>query len=208
MKVMAGEIEESIATLPKKTNLFAVAPVAPAKKSTEKVTVNVPSLAKAIQTFNDCKEQLDALEARKADAESMIHEAGRKAFLDLYRQNRKNPDSFYLAANGARVMYIPMDKYKSIDAERAAYLTNTLGESFVTATTEYSFDSVLIEKYAVEISAAIMNSKKIAEQDKPNLIVSKTKLSVAKGSIDRLLETHAPATTLAEIGVIVSLKRA
>jgi hypothetical protein len=192
-----------------KKNLFtATAPAAPVAKKGEKPTVNLPQLAKSILAYNEAREQIDALEAKKADAEATIHEAGRKAWLDMYQAQGHNPDSLYLEAGGNRVMYIPTDKYKSIDQERAEYLKKTYGESFVSESTEFGFDPALIEKYGQILSDLILGSKKIDTADKGKLIIAKTKVSVAKGSIDRILTTPEPRTTLAEIAPVVSLKRA
>jgi hypothetical protein len=192
-----------------KKNLFtAAAPVAPSPKKGEKPTVSLPQIAKALLTYMETKEQIDALEAKKADAEATIHDAGKKAWLEMYRAQGHNPDSIYLEGGGNRVMYIPTDKYKSIDAERADYLRKTYGESFVTETTEFSFDPALLEKYQQVISDAILNSKKIDTADKGRLIVAKTKVSVAKGSIDRILTVPEPATILQELAPVVTLKRA
>ena len=61
-----------------KKNLFtATAPAAPVAKKGEKPTVNLPQIAKALLVYNETREQIDALEAKKADAEATIHEAGR-----------------------------------------------------------------------------------------------------------------------------------
>ena len=197
-------------------NIFETATRAPAKapkRAADKTTVRVPELAGAIEAFNTTKEEMDALEARLAEAQHQIHQAGRKAFLDLYRTNRHNPDSFLLAASDElRVMYLPTDKYKTIDAERSQYLRTKYGEAITTETTEYAFDAELLERYAEAISAAIMNAPEIPEEDKPRLIVAKTKYSVAKGSIDRLLDAaalgHEPSEMLEEIQPVIQLKRA
>lgn len=196
-------------------NLFTTATKAPAKvpKRTDKTVVRVPELAGAIESFNTTKEEIDSLEARLAEAQHDIHAAGKKAFLDLYRTGRHNPDSFILeASDGLRVMYLPTDKYKTIDQERSAYLRTKYGETITSEATEFSFDAELLERYAEAISAAIMNAPEIPEEDKPRLIVAKTKYSIAKGSIDRLLDAaalgHEPSEMLEEIQPIIQLKRA
>jgi hypothetical protein len=192
-------------------NIFQTATVAPAKapKRTDKTTVRVPELAGAIETFNNTKEEIDALEARLAEAQHTIHVAGRKAFLDLYRTGRHNPDSFIIEADdGLRIMYLPTDKYKAIDAARSRYLREKYGEAITSETTEYAFDAELLERYAEAISAAIMNAPEIPEEDKPRLIVARTKFSVAKGSIDRLLDSPDPSEMLEEIQPVIQLKRA
>jgi hypothetical protein len=171
--------------------------------------VRVPELAGAIETFNTTKEEIDALEARLAEAQHTIHVAGRKAFLDLYRTGRHNPDSFIIEADdGLRIMYLPTDKYKTIDSERSRYLREKYGEAITSEATEYAFDAELLERYAEAISAAIMNVAEIPEEDKPRLIVARTKFSVAKGSIDKLLDAPDPSEMLEEIQPVIQLKRA
>ena len=192
-------------------NIFQTATAAPAKapKRTDKTTVRVPELAGAIETFNTTKEEIDALEAKLAEAQHTIHVAGRKAFLDLYRTGRHNPDSFIIEADdGLRIMYLPTDKYKTIDADRSRYLREKYGEAITSENTEYGFDAELLERYAEAISAAIMNAPEISEEDKPRLIVARTKFSVAKGSIDRLLDAPDPSEMLEEIQPVIQLKRA
>jgi hypothetical protein len=192
-------------------NIFQTATKAPAKapKRTDKTTVRVPELAGAIEAFNTTKEEIDALEARLAEAQHDIHTAGRKAFLDLYRTGRHNPDSFIIeASDDLHIMYLPTDKYKTIDAERSRYLREKYGEAITSEATEYGFDAELLERYAEAISTAIMNAPEIPEEDKPRLIVAKTKYSVAKGSIDRLLDSPDPSEMLEEIQPVIQLKRA
>ena len=192
-------------------NLFITAPKAPAKvpKGKDKTVVRVPELASAIEAFNTTKEEIDALEVRLAEAQHSIHAAGRKAFLDLYRTGRHNPDSFIIEAeDNLRVMYLPTDKYKTIDADRSQYLRAKYGEAITSESTEYSFDAELLERYAEAISAAIMGAPEIAEEDKVRLIVAKTKYSIAKGSIDRLLDAPDPNEMLEEIQPVIQLKRA
>jgi hypothetical protein len=192
-------------------NIFQTATVAPVKapKRTDKTTVRVPELAGAIETFNTTKEEIDALEAKLAEAQHTIHVAGRKAFLDLYRAGRHNPDSFIIEADDElRIMYLPTDKYKTIDAARSRYLREKYGEAITSEATEYAFDAELLERYAEAISAAIMNVAEIPEEDKPRLIVARTKFSVAKGSIDKLLDAPDPSEMLEEIQPVIQLKRA
>jgi hypothetical protein len=192
-------------------NIFQVATTAPAKvpKRAGKQTVHVPELASAIEAFNTAKEEIDALEANLAEAQHAIHVAGRKAFLDLYRSGHHNPDSFILEAdNGLRVMYLPTDKYKTIDQARSHYLREKYGEAVTTEATEYAFDAELLERYAEAISTAILNVAEIPEEDKPRLIIAKTKYSVTKGSIDRLLDAPDPNEMLEEIQPVIQLKRA
>jgi hypothetical protein len=105
-------------------------------------------------------------------------------------------------------MYLPTDKYKTIDAARSRYLREKYGEAITSEATEYAFDAELLERYAEAISAAIMNVAEIPEEDKPRLIVARTKFSVAKGSIDRLLDAPDPSEMLEEIQPVIQLKRA
>ena len=198
-------------TVATKTNLFTTAAKSSQKtaKKSDKIAVRLPELAQSIHAFNTTKEEIDALEMRLAEAQHDIHAAGRKAFLDLYRTGRHNPDSFIIeASDDLRVMYLPTDKYKTIDAARSQYLREKYGDAITSEATKYAFDAELLERYAEAISAAIMNAPEIADEDKPRLIVAHTKYNVSKGSMDRLLDSPDPSEMLEEIQPVIQLKRA
>ncbi len=197
-------------------NIFAAAAVAaPAKKTKkdDKQSVSVPELADAIARFNSCKEEIDNLEAQLKEAEFELHERGRKEFLSLYQKQHKNPDSFFLSASGSlRVLYVPTDKYKTIDTDRKRMLDAKYEgqgvENITTEQVEYTFNPDLLERYSEVLSELISSCDQIDDDDKAALISAKVKVSVAKGAIDRLLESPEPAEMLIDIAPVIQLKRA
>ena len=98
-----------------------------------------------------------------------------------------------------------MDKYTSVDDTKAEILgqfDGLLGEQVV-----YKFNPELVEKYGAVISDLIASSPNIEEQDKGQLISGERTYSVAKGSIDRLLQFANPEQVLELINPICSLKK-
>jgi hypothetical protein len=98
-----------------------------------------------------------------------------------------------------------MDKYTSVDDDKAALLgqfEGLLGENVV-----YKFNAELVEKYGAILSDLIVSSPDIAEEDKGNLISGEKTYSVAKGSIDRLLQFENPEQVFELINPICALKK-
>ena len=95
------------------------------------------------------KEQIDKLEADIKDADSYIREMGMSEFSNLVERTGKRESSFILASEqGASVMVVVQDKYKSINEERAEYLKETYGEEIVDEQTEFKFNGeVLAEMF-------------------------------------------------------------
>jgi len=139
------------------------------------------------------KQQIDKLEAEITDADSYIREMGMSEFSNLLERTGKRESSFIMASEqGASVMVVVQDKYKSINEERA-------GE--------------VLERNQEIISELIENCDKISNQDKENLIVGVTKYSVKKGLIDGIYKLSKDkgvniTTLLAEVEPQLQLKSA
>ena len=68
------------------------------------------------------------------------------AFVKVYEEKNKYPGSFEIEAGKASMLFIPMDKYITINEERAEELSLKYGEEIVEETTTYTMDATLIEK--------------------------------------------------------------
>jgi hypothetical protein len=102
-------------------------------------------------------------------------------------------------------MLIVMDKYTIVDENKAGILSNfdgLLAENVV-----YKFNADLVEKYGAVLSELIINCPEIDDLDKGNLITGENTFSVAKGSIDRLMQYDNPEQVFELINPIVALKK-
>jgi hypothetical protein len=112
---------------------------------------------------------------------------------------------------GASVMVVVQDKYKSINEERANYLKETYGEDIVDEATEFKFNNEVLERNQEVISELIETCDKISDKDKETLIVGVTKYSVKKGLIDSIYKVAKDkgvnvTTLLAEVEPQLQLK--
>lgn len=176
-----------------KTNLFAAAktaaPAKPAKAQKEVVKIN--SISAELERLAQVQEQIDALSAEAKLLTETVKAESINAFVDLYEKKASYPGSFEIEAGNASMLFIPMDKYITINEERAEELQSKYGAEIVEENTTYTMDAALVEKYGEEISNLIMKSKKIAEEDKSKLIGATVKYAVKKGTITAITEKFA-----------------
>jgi hypothetical protein len=158
------------------------------------------------------KEQIDKLEAEIKDADGYVRELGMTEFSNLIERTGKRESSFIMASEqGASVMVVVQDKYKSINEERATYLKETYGEDIVDEATEFKFNNEVLERNQEVISELIETCDKISDKDKESLIVGATKYSVKKGLIDSIYKVAKDkgvnvTTLLAEVEPQLQLK--
>ena len=189
------------------TNLFAktTTKTAAPKKADKKILPAI-ELGDKIGRYSDLKQQIEALTGELKMIEGDIKTKGKEVFLQEYKKQKSTPDSFKLKDSaGGTCLFIVMDKYTSVDEEKAELLREydgLLGENVV-----YKFNAELVEKYGAVISDLIASSPDIAEEDKGNLISGEKTYSVAKGSIDRLLQFENPEQVFELINPICALKK-
>jgi hypothetical protein len=108
-------------------------------------------------------------------------------------------------------MFVPTDKYISINEERAEELKEAYGEDIVEEKTTFAFDSDMVEKYGEVLSMLIENCDEIKESDREKIIKAVTTYSVAKGTIDKfkeygdvneMLETVKPVVAIKNVEII------
>lgn len=189
------------------TNLFANATTKiPAPKKAEKKIIKANDLEDKISRYSALKSQIEALTGELKMIEGDIKDKGKCLFLDEYKIQRKTPDNFKIQdETGASCLFIVMDKYTAIDEGKAEVLRNfdgLLGENVV-----FKFNPELVEKYGAVLSELIMHCPDIDEADKGHLISGERTYSVAKGSIDRLLQFSNPEQVLDLINPICALKK-
>ena len=189
------------------TNLFATATkVKETAKKTDKKVINAPELGNKIQRFAELKQLIDSATGELKMIEGDIKGIGKKLFMSEYKQQRSTPDNFKIQdETGNSCMFICMDKYTIVDETKAGILANF--EGLLAENVVYKFNADLVEKYGSLLSELILNCSDIDDLDKGNLISGEKTFSVAKGSIDRLMQYANPEQVYELINPIVALKK-
>ena len=197
-------------------NLFSkakkVAVEKPSAKEDKKVRINVGDTAffdkiQALETLND------RMKADKAKADMIsdeVREVSKEKWAELYQKTGKNPGSVMVEAKSgldtAQVMFVPTDRYITINAEKAETLREDYGDDIVEENTTFSFDDEMIQKYGEVLSAMIENSDEIADADKDKIIKAVTKFTVAKGTIDVMKNYGKVNDVMEAVRPVVMLK--
>ena len=189
------------------TNLFATATkVKETAKKTDKKVINAPELGNKIQRFAELKQLIDSATGELKMIEGDIKGIGKKLFMSEYKQQRSTPDNFKIQdETGNSCMFICMDKYTIVDETKASILANF--EGLLAENVVYKFNADLVEKYGAVLSELILNCSDIDDLDKGNLISGEKTFSVAKGSIDRLMQYANPDQVYELINPIIALKK-
>lgn len=198
-------------------NLFAKAaksaPAKTTKAKDEKVRIKIDDSG-----FFDKIEKLeqlqDTMKVAKAKADMIsdeLRDLGKTEWAKLYDKTGKNPGSVMLehvnvTDDVAQLMFVPSDKYITINADRADELREAFGEEIVEEETTFGFDSTMIEKYGEVLSRLIEECGDIAEKDKEKIITATTKFSVAKGTIDKFTTYGDVNEVMEAVKPVVSLK--
>ena len=197
-------------------NLFAKAkksaPVKTSKAKDEKVRLVVedPTFFSKVEKLEALNDQMKAAKAKADMISDELRDVAKTEWLNQYERTNKNPESVMICQSQdddtAQFMFIPMDKYITITADRAEELQETFGEEIVEEETTFSFDSAMIEKYGEILSRLIEESDEIKDADKEKIIKAVTKYSVAKGTIDKF-STYGDVNEVMEaVKPVVSLK--
>jgi len=189
------------------TNLFATATkVKETTKKTDKKVITAPLLGNKIQRYAELKQQIDSATGELKMIEGDIKAVGKDLFMKEYRQQKSTPDNFKIQDDtGNSCMFICMDKYTIVDETKAVILANF--EGLLSENVVYKFNADLVEKYGAVLSELILNCSDIDDLDKGNLISGEKTFSVAKGSIDRLMQYDNPEQVFELINPIVALKK-
>ena len=198
-------------------NLFAKAaksaPAKTTKAKDEKVRIKIED-----SNFFDKIEKLeqlqDTMKVAKSKADMIsdeLRDLGKTEWAKLYDKTGKNPGSVMLehvnvTDDVAQLMFVPSDKYITINADRADELREAFGEEIVEEETTFGFDSTMIEKYGEVLSRLIEECGDIAEKDKEKIITATTKFSVAKGTIDKFTTYGDVNEVMEAVKPVVSLK--
>lgn len=152
-------------------------------KSDNKVTVTIPQIANELERLATVQSSIADLEAEETQLMGIVKDAGINAFVNQFKSNGQYPGSFRIAAGNAAMLFVPQDKYITIDEIRANELTNMYGDVVEKGVT-YTMNTALVEKYGAVISKLISECKEISDADKAALISASVKYSVKKGTIE------------------------
>jgi hypothetical protein len=187
------------------------APAKTTKAKDEKVRLRVTDtdFFEKIQRLETLQENLKRDKAEADIISDEVKDIGKELWSRNYLSTGKNPGSVMLESkqglDTAQVMFLPTDKYITINEDRAAELVETFGESAVEEKTSFSFDNEMIDKYGEVISQLIESCPDISEEDKEKIIKATVSYSVAKGTIDKL-KSYSEESGLEIVSILDEVK--
>ncbi len=196
-------------------NLFSKAKSAAPKTKAAKdekvrITIEDPAFFDKIQKLEVLQDQMKVAKAKADMISDELRDLGKDEWAKLYDKTGKNPGSVMLEQtineDVAQLMFVPTDKYITINEARAEELREVYGEEIVTEETTFGFDSAMIEKYGEILSRLIEESDEIAEKDKEKIITAKTTFTVAKGTIDNFPKFGNVNEVMEAVKPVVALK--
>ena len=199
-----------MASLFEKAKKSAPAKTTKAKDEKVRLVVEDPTFFSKVEKLEALNDQMKAAKAKADMISDELRDVAKTEWLNQYEKTNKNPESVMICQSQdddtAQFMFIPMDKYITITAERAEELQETFGEEIVEEETTFSFDSAMIEKYGEILSRLIEESDEIKDADKEKIIKATTKYSVAKGTIDKFSTYGDVVEVMEAVKPVVSLK--
>ena len=156
----------------------------------------------------------DNMKRDKAKADVLsdeLKDIAKEKWCKYYQKLSKNPGSVFLEEvrkNGdtAQLMFVPSDKYISVNEERADELMEQYGEEIIERKDSFAFDSDMVEKYGEILSELIEACEDIPEDDKYRIIKATTSFAIAKGTIDRIKDFGNIESVVEAIKPVFSLK--
>ena len=201
-------------------SLFAKAKKqAPAKtaKKDDKIRIRIQDTDQAVDVFDKIQKLSvlqDNMKRDKAKADMIsdeLRDLGKEKWAELYEDMGRNPGSVMVESvndldDTAQFMFVPTDKYITINEERAEELREAYGDAIVEEKTVFSFDNDMIEKYGEIISRLIEECAEISERDKEKILKATNSYSVAKGTIDMFSKYGQVADMMEVTRPVVALK--
>ena len=190
-------------------SLFATAKAAAPKtesKAKKAKTIVPVALGDKIKDLLEKRATIETLKAECEMLEGDIKPVAKKQFLDMYKEQKRKPDSFILQSGGANVLVIIQDKYLKITETKEQMLReNKLGE-LIEEKTVFSFNPDLLQKYEKEISNALSKIKDIPDEEKEKLIEATVEKTVKKGTIETLAQYKNVEQVFTIIEPVIQLK--
>jgi hypothetical protein len=199
-----------MASLFEKAKKSAPAKTTKAKDEKVRLVVEDPTFFSKVEKLEALNDTMKSAKAKADMISDELRDVAKTEWLNQYERTNKNPESVMICQSQnddtAQFMFIPMDKYITITADRAEELQETFGEEIVEEETTFSFDATMIEKYGEILSRLIEESDEIKDADKEKIIKATTKYSVAKGTIDKLNQYGEVSELMEAVKPVVSLK--
>ena len=196
-------------------NLFnkakTTAPKTAAKKD-EKVRINLndPDFFTKVYKLEILQDRMKSDKAQADMLADEIKDLSKEEWVRLYEKTGKNPGSIFVESivndQTAQVMFVPSDKYITVNADKAEVLIEKYGEDIIEEKTTFSFDNDMIEKYGEVLSNLIMSCDDISDSDKERIIKASTAYSISKGTIDKMKFFGPIGEIMEEIKPVVALK--
>ena len=193
-----------------KAKSTAVAKTTKAKDEKVRVTVKDSDFFNKVEMLEILQENMKRDKAKADMLADEIKDTAKTEWIRLYEKTGKNPGSVMIEGKKgldvAQTMFVPSDKYISINPDRAEALTEKFGADIVEEKTTFSFDNDMIEKYGEVLSRMIEESNEIDEDDKGKIIKAVTAFSIAKGTIDKMKSYGEVSEIMEEVKPVVALK--
>lgn len=202
----------------KRTNLFDKAKkgatVKSAKEKDKKIRLAVEPELNFFDKVQALEKLQDNMKRDKAKADVLndeLKDLTKEKWCKYYQKLSKNPGSVFfeeVEKNGdtAQLMFVPSDKYISVNEARADELIEEYGEEIIERKDSFAFDTEMVEKYGEILSELIENCEDIPEDDKYRIIKATTAFSIAKGTIDRVKDFGNIESVVEAIKPVFSLK--
>ena len=198
------------------TNLFSKAKKAAPAKTTKakdkkvRLVVEDSNFFDKVKSLESLQETMKSAKAKADLISDELKDIAKELWSEEYESTKKNPESVMICqdvdGDTAQFMFVPTDKYISINEERAEELKEAYGEDIVEEKTVFSFDETMIEKYGEILSSLIENCDEIKESDKEKIIKAVTTYSVAKGTIDKFKQYGEVAEMMETVKPVVAIK--
>lgn len=194
-----------------KAKKAAPAKTSKAKEQKVRIPVEDPDFFEKVSKLEDLNDTMKSAKAKADLISDELKGIAKDKWVELYQDTKKNPESVMIVQENAigdtaQFMFVPTDRYITINEERAEELKDEYGDEIVEEKTTFSFDDLMIEKYGEILSELIENCDEIPDKDKEKIIKATTSYSVAKGTIDKFLVYGEAAELMETVKPVVAIK--
>jgi hypothetical protein len=173
--------------------------------------IQVRGIESEIADYNTVQNNIKKLLAEKELIADVIKQVGKDTYLGLYEESGRNPDTLNLVCGDESIMYMTQDKYLMVQPEKEAMLKE-YGD-LLSVEVKYELDKTILDKKSKSgetngdiLSDLILNSTEISDEDKKKLLKVTRKVTIKKGSIDRLMDYDNPEEIYTLIEPITGLR--
>ncbi len=187
----------------------AAAPSTATKSKKTKFIVPV-QLGDKLRQLQAARDEIATQEAIVSTLEDDIKPTVREEWLKLMKRLGVEPDSFIIQSAGFNMLAITQDKYLKMTETKEHMLRENKFGDFIQETTEFSFDSVILQKHEKAIEKALEKAIKsidtMSDDEKDRLIKAKVVKTVKKGSLSLLPKTKNADLAFQLLEPIIQLK--